>query len=107
MNALGDAQTDESVTFVSGQTLVTSTQGAQHQPEQSQAISSIQETTEQNVQGFQPQPDNTVVQVHPCVHFIILNFYVSYHFQNSQPLFLHLHLHLRFLTANSKTFSVR
>ena len=71
MNALGDAQTDESVTFVSEQTLVTSAPETQHQPEQSQAIASIQETTEQNSQSFQPQPDNSIVQVHPCVNFIV------------------------------------
>ena len=69
MNALGDAQTDESMAFVSEQTLVTSTPEVQHQPEQSQAISSIQETPEQNPQNFTPQPDNSVVQVHPRVIF--------------------------------------
>ena len=70
MNALGDTQTDESVTFVSEQTLVTSTPEAQYQPEQSQAIASIQETAEQNAQSFQPQADNSILQVHPCVKFI-------------------------------------
>ena len=70
MNALGDTQTDESVTFVSEQTLVTSTPEAQLQPEQSQAIASIQETAEQNTQSFQPQADNSILQVHLCVKFI-------------------------------------
>ena len=62
MSALGDAQSEESMSFVPEQTLVTSTSEMHHQPEQNQAIASIQESTDQNVQNFQPQ-DNSIVQV--------------------------------------------